>query len=303
MHYIQSNPLISIVLPTKNGSKHIRDSIESCLNQSYNNIELIIVNDASTDNTEEIVENYIQRDHRVKVLHHSKNRKLPAALNTGFKEAKGSYLTWTSDDNMYRKNALATLLSVLAKNLSVGLVYSDYSVIDGSGKILSRVLLPSSTNLCTMNVIGACFLYKREVLDRIGGYDTLRFLVEDYEYWLRIATVYQLKHISHDLYLYRKHENSLTNQHADKIKEEKDRLLLEYVDKINWLTGNMKSSTYFSLAYSAYQRTARKQALICITKFHPTCLFSMRGVKILGFVILGIIFKSSVDWIENKFFT
>jgi len=225
LSYNKSTPLVSIVLPTYNGASYIRDSIESCLKQSYQNIEIIIVNDASTDNTATIIEEYNRRYSRVKVLHHSKNRKLPAALNTGFHEAKGRFLTWTSDDNMYRDNAVSVLLTYIMKNEKVSLVYSDYSVINCDGVVISEVCLPPLSKILEMNVIGACFLYKREVFDELGGYDSSRFLVEDYEYWLRVASTYKLMHLPRDLYFYREHENSLTSQQESAVNEEKHRLL------------------------------------------------------------------------------
>src|ERR1017187_1387375 len=102
-------PVISIVLPTYNGSKYIRTSIDSCLHQTFPNFELIIVNDCSTDDTASIVEEYVAKDDRIKIIHNIQNKKLPLSLNKGFEIAKGKYFTWTSDDNYYAPHALQTL--------------------------------------------------------------------------------------------------------------------------------------------------------------------------------------------------
>ncbi|HXL56803.1 MAG TPA: glycosyltransferase family 2 protein, partial [Chitinophagaceae bacterium] len=102
-------PAISIVLPTYNGSKYIRTSIESCLNQTFTDFELIIVNDCSTDNTASIIEEYAAKDSRIIIIHNAFNKKLPLSLNTGFDIAKGKYHTWTSDDNYFAPNALEIL--------------------------------------------------------------------------------------------------------------------------------------------------------------------------------------------------
>ncbi|MFT5212615.1 MAG: glycosyltransferase involved in cell wall biosynthesis, partial [Patiriisocius sp.] len=96
-----SNPFVSIILPVYNGEKYLSKSIESCLNQTYRNIELIIVNDCSTDKTLEIVDGYLKLDSRIKVLTNSANKRLPASLNIGHLQAQGDYITWTSDDNLY----------------------------------------------------------------------------------------------------------------------------------------------------------------------------------------------------------
>src|SRR3990170_3452478 len=111
MNTAQISPKVSIVLPTYNGEKYIRQSIDSCLNQTHENIELIIVDDCSIDNTPEIIKSY--KDSRVKSLRHDQNKFLPHALNTGFSNATGEYLTWTSDDNYYAKEAIEKMVSFL----------------------------------------------------------------------------------------------------------------------------------------------------------------------------------------------
>src|SRR6266581_3781895 len=81
-------PAISIVLPTYNGSKYIRTSIESCLNQTFTDFELIIVNDCSIDNTASIIEEYAAKDGRIIIIHNAFNKKLPLSLNTVYDIAK-----------------------------------------------------------------------------------------------------------------------------------------------------------------------------------------------------------------------
>ena len=98
--------LVSIVLPTFNGEEFLAQSIESVLKQSYKNLELIIVNDCSTDSTPRIIEEFAKKDSRIKIIHNAINQKLPRSLNIGFNAASGEYWTWTSDDNYYLENAI-----------------------------------------------------------------------------------------------------------------------------------------------------------------------------------------------------
>ncbi len=123
----QNKPLVSIILPTYNGEKYIKKSIESCLNQTYPNIELIIVNDASKDNTAVIVKSF--KDSKIKYIKHKYNMGLPNSLNTGFTNAKGNYLTWTSDDNFYDKKAIEKMLNFLKKK-KCSFVYCDMYKFD-----------------------------------------------------------------------------------------------------------------------------------------------------------------------------
>lgn len=198
---------VSIVLPTYNGAKYIRQSIDSCLNQTYKNIELIIVDDGSKDETPEIVMSY--KDDRIKHIWHEKNRGLPHALNTGFAKATGEYLTWTSDDNYYSNDAIEKMLHFL-KNNNCSFVYCDfYKFYDNTSFDLYIYKLPKNPILENCNNIGPCFLYTRKVGEEIGDYDPDAFLAEDYDYWIRVSTKFSMCHLEGALYHYRIHEKSL----------------------------------------------------------------------------------------------
>lgn len=211
-------PTVSIVLPTYNGSRYIRESIESILKQTYTDWELIIVDDCSTDNTLEIVRGYESKDSRIRVIHNVINQKLPGALNVGFEDAGGNYLTWTSDDNEYLPNAL----DVMVRRLEISdtaMVCADEYVMDEKGVVKKDVVLTHiDEELCRRNTVRACFLYRREVLDSIGNYDTSLYCVEDYDYWLRVKQKYgRIDRIDQVLYKYRYHDAALTMTKKEKI--------------------------------------------------------------------------------------
>lgn len=210
-------PKVSIVLPTYNGARYIRHSIESCLAQTYSNIELIVIDDGCTDATPEIVRSY--RDRRMKYIRHGRNRSLPHSLNTGFAAAAGEYLTWISDDNFYYKEAVGKMLSFL-REAGGHFVYCDYYLFQGDNLFNRRVVrLPDTIALEKGNHIGPCFLYTRAVRDAVGDYDPAARLAEDYDYWIRVSKVFPLRHLKETLYFYRKHEASLfaTRYHEVKI--------------------------------------------------------------------------------------
>ena len=207
---INPEKMITVVLPTYNGSKYIRNSIDSIIAQTYDNWELIIVNDCSTDNTPVIVADYADKDPRIRVISNEVNKKLPASLNVGFSEARGELLTWTSDDNAYHDDAFRKMVDALNDNEDVDLVYSDFELIDTEGNHTGSVIEPEPEELKINNCVGACFLYRRSIAEKIGQYDTKLFLAEDYEYWLRVFLNGTVVHISDSLYDYRLHEKSLT---------------------------------------------------------------------------------------------
>lgn len=204
-------PEVSIVLPTYNGEQYIRQSIESILKQTFQDWELIIVNDCSTDRTIEIINQYSKSDERIKILNNNENKKLPSSLNIGFEYSVGRFLTWTSDDNLYCENALEIMKNELEVNPGVSMVHAEMINIDENGRKLGLQKFGKSDMIYFYNNIGACFLYRRSVLDKIGGYDENLFLVEDYDYWLRIFECDgKIKRIYEPLYYYRRHKNSLS---------------------------------------------------------------------------------------------
>lgn len=205
-------PLISIIIPVYNGEKYLADAIKSCLIQTYSNIEIIIVNDCSTDATLKIAEDFAAQDKRIHIINNLENKKLPASLNIGHRQAKGDYITWTSDDNIYQKDALAIMCQTLLSSRS-DIVYCDYLTIDDDGVINGQARLKPIEFLLFYGVIGACFLYKKEVFIRNNGYNENLFLVEDYDFWLRALKHSSYKKIDNPgYYLYRYHENSLTTR-------------------------------------------------------------------------------------------
>ena len=199
---------VSIILPTYNGAQYLQKSIASCLAQTYANIELIIVNDGSTDKTEEILSSF--HDQRIIYFKHDANKGVSRALNTGFKNCRGAYLSWTSADNLYKPSAIEEMVKFLEKTGS-SFVYSDYyafSAYDFSNN--EHIKLPKEPILKDGNCIGFCFLYTRNVYEKVGEYDTALKLVEDYDYWIRISKHFKLAHLNEALYFARSHRNSLS---------------------------------------------------------------------------------------------
>jgi hypothetical protein len=207
-------PRVSIVLPTYNGSKYLRQSIQSCLDQSHRNIELIVVDDGSREKIGAVVGEF--SDRRIRYVRHETNRGLPASLNTGFELTTGTYLTWTSDDNYYAGDAIERLTRFLQRHPTVSFVYSSMFIVDdrsaGSVPTVRRVLPPS--DLRHQNSVGGCFLYSREVYQEIGDYQTSATLVEDYDYWIRVSKRFRMQRLITPLYYYRYHDQSLTSLHA-----------------------------------------------------------------------------------------
>ncbi len=205
--------LVSIVLTTLNGARYIRQSIDSCLQQTYPRIELIIVDGGSTDGTLEIVQSY--RDSRLTLVHQPANTgRLPGAINLGLRYARGEYLTWTQDDCYYERDAIAILAEHLDTHPQTGLVYSAYwevNEVNGTSRLIDDAY---PEQLVDKDVIRYCFLLRRRVREIVGEHHLDMYPIQDDEYWLRIAAKFPIDYIRVPLYYYRVHPHSLTGRYG-----------------------------------------------------------------------------------------
>lgn len=206
-----SAPLVSVVLPTYQRAHLLAQAITSVLDQTHANLELIVVDDNSPDDTAAVVASF--DDARIQYVKNTPNLKLPRALNRGFALARGDYLTWTSDDNLMAPTALEKMLAVLVAG-DADFVYADYwlfSEQDADGKPVApqHERLPATLQLERGNHIGACFLYARTLYQTIGDYNPELFLVEDYDYFLRAARRFRFAHIAEPLYYFRRDDATL----------------------------------------------------------------------------------------------
>lgn len=283
--------MVSIILPTYNGEKYIKSSIQSILEQSYPDWELIVIDDCSTDSTNTIVQKFVNRDKRIKLYRNSENLRLPASLNIGFKKSQGDYLTWTSDDNLYKPYAIERLLKALQKSNQIGLVFSRMEYIDANGKSKGLSDLPGNTKeLHYHNIIGASFMYTREVYEKIGDYDTGKFLMEDYDYWLRIFKVYPIKYLPDILYQYRQHENSLTETRNRQILKSRIQLLEEELASNNLDSDTLKM-LYKEIAEASFsldQYLEMKKYLIKLKHISSDMSNVRKAVRISYFIGPGL---------------
>ena len=214
--------MVSVVLPVYNGEKDLEAAIDSVLQQSYSDLELILVNDCSTDGTADIIKKAVEKDSRVCSITNQTNQKLPESLNIGFRQARGDFFTWTSDDNRYDRDAIRVMVEALEQDKDAVLVYCDYTPVDAEGKVLEECTQQkekgNSEDMIRGNQVGACFLYRREVAEKVGEYDKNLFLVEDYDYWLRIFEAGKMIHVNQKLYFYQVHAGSLTATRAEEIR-------------------------------------------------------------------------------------
>lgn len=242
---MNEDKLITIILPIYNGEQFLAEAIESCLNQSYEKFELIIVNDCSADKSLQIAEKYQARDKRIRIVSNKSNKKLPASLNIGHNLASGEFLTWTSDDNVLKESMLEMLVREITTSNS-DLVFSNYDVIEADGTYRRTHNFGPVSSLLFASCIGASFLYKRKVFSCLGGYDEDLHTVEDYDFWLRASMQFKLYHVKKSLYKYRIHPQNLTttlqnNPEQKDLFKKKHKIVFEKLEgKLNWSNSTIK---------------------------------------------------------------
>jgi len=279
-----NNLMISIVLPTYNGSKYIEETIKSIIKQTYNKWELIIVDDCSTDETPIIIKKYINLDKRIRSVRHVENLKLPASLNTGFSHAKGEYFTWISDDNYYHQQAFKEMVDFLDSNPEVDIVYTDYAVINEEGGYIGTKIRPAPPKLLFGNGIGPSFLYRKRVQLNIGNYSEDFFTAEDYEFWLRCSFCFRMISLHKVLFYYRIHKMSLSFQKEKYIWRMADKALLKYIHKIKWANSQEKAQSFIHLTYRVFRRFELLNAIrfiICALLYAPifTITYSIKRIN------------------------
>lgn len=221
---------ISVVLPVYNGEKYVGNAIESILKQTYKNIEIIIVNDSSTDNTMEIIKKYAMNDTRISIYSNEVNQKLPKTLNIGFARATGDFLTWTSDDNRYHPMAFSKMAQILDTREDIDLVYTDFSIVDMNGNLIEEIKEEEPDEIRFKDNIGACFLYRRSLADKVGEYNPDTFLAEDYDFFIRCYKYGRFYHIPENLYDYGRHDGNLSATKKTSIAHQAFRVMNMHFD-------------------------------------------------------------------------
>jgi len=255
-------PRVSIVLPTRNRAGLLKGAIESCLSQTLTNLEIIVVDDGSEDSTPDVVMSF--NDRRLIYLKQDQ-AGLPGALNTGFRQSGGELLTWTSDDNRYHPNAIATMGRFLEIHPEIDIVYAGARLVDEAGHPLGNWPVAPPEELDRVNCVGACFLYKREVYERLGEYDPAWALVEDYEFWLRARRLFTLKAIDQPLYDLCCHNDSLTSTRWVDVRLQVLKLKTKYVWRQVpfWERRKNLGAGYLLLSHILYDRNDQLPSRRC----------------------------------------
>lgn len=192
------NPIVSIILPTYNGEKFIDRSIQSVLDQSFTDWELIVIDDGSMDDTVRKVWDFSSKDGRIRCLRNENNIGIQKSLNNGLREARGKYVARIDDDDVWiDEDKLKKQVEFFKKNIGYVLVGTGVVVMDEAEKEMLRYVLPEKDSDIRLKMLRKnCFahssvMFLREAALSLGGYDESKegLHVEDYDLWLRMGKI------------------------------------------------------------------------------------------------------------------
>jgi glycosyltransferase involved in cell wall biosynthesis len=237
---------VSLIVPTFNQAEYLGTCLDSLYFQDYPDLEIIVVDDCSTDHTRQLLDEFTQavtteqvsfasnyneksgaiertchyrypREGRcLQIIHNEKNMGSTWTYNRGFQASTGKYCTYVASDDICHPHMISTMAEILDKD-EADLVYSDMFIIDDTGRILRKFKLPDySFDACFLNwyLCGVSKLYRRELHEKFGFYDT-DYLANDHECYLRFAANgVRFKHIPKVLYSVRYHANRDVGVHS-----------------------------------------------------------------------------------------
>ena len=210
----EKKPLVSVIIPCYNHAHFLSTAVKSVLSQSYAPIEIIVVDDGSTDNTKEVTGQFSN----VKYIYQS-NAGLSASRNKGIKESKGDYLLFLDADDWLNRDAITTNLRYFATNSGLAFVSGSYDNADGNGNITNEYKVSVNNNhycrLLDYNYIGmiATVLFSKWVFNEFC-FDTKLRGCEDHDLYLKIARKYPVLHHTEKIAVYRRHSNNMSSNNG-----------------------------------------------------------------------------------------
>lgn len=223
-HSLGKSPLVSVIIPSYNHDQFIKQAIESVVNQTYDNIDLIVVDDGSTDNTVGIVEQLLQ--HYSFTFIKQPNLGVSCALNTGIKAASGEYFCFLASDDFYFPDKISRQVDFYLRHEQFGFIHGGAVPVDTKGLEISRPDY-GNVNWNTGDIfeilLNDCFIsaptvmVKRSVFDVVGFFDE-DIAIEDWDMWLRISKIYKVGFQPEYLVCYRIHaSNTFFSKNESKV--------------------------------------------------------------------------------------
>jgi len=230
-------PFISVIMPAYNSSKYINYSIKSIINQTFKSWELIIVNDASTDNTYENLKKI--KNKKIKIINLRKNIGTYRSIEKALKTSKGTFIAFHDSDDISYSKRFKIQYNFLKKRKDISLVASSYKIIDQDENIIKSKFInfsSSEVNLtfpCENLICNSSVMFKKKILQDIKFYNKNYSYSNDYFFFLRVFKKKKIKILKNFLVKYRIHDLQRTQE-----KKNQKLIILENISSLNWSKKN-----------------------------------------------------------------
>ena len=239
------NPLVSVIIPVYNGERYLPDTIESVIGQTVKDWEIVAVNDGSRDQSLAILEEFAARNPGLIRVISVENGGVSRARNRGVSEAGGTYIAFLDQDDLWTDRKLELQLEQFRSDTSLGISFTNESVIDDKGSVIREHVLTFSDNrnrgyvfehLVFENFIPiSSVMLKKELFTGIGGFDPRYSLAEDYDFLLKAVRKARVDYIDAPMLLYREHGESGTYKKIDQITGEAFSIFDTWKSRDPWL--------------------------------------------------------------------
>lgn len=241
-------PLVTVVTPSYNQGRFIRKTIESVLAQDYENIEYLVIDGGSTDETLDILKEY---DGRLTYIS-EKDQGQSDAINKGFKMAKGEIVAWLNSDDVYEPGCIKSAVEEFGKDENIGLVYADGYIIDEGGNKLKIFEYTQEFDFWKLvnfwdYIMQPATFFRANYLEQVGYLDIGLHYCMDWDLWIKLASVSEVKYV-HELWACsREYEETKTSTGGEERLEEITKLLQKYSKKKRPLgVLSYRASTYYN---------------------------------------------------------
>jgi|GEM_PF-6900245 len=273
-----THPKISVIIPVFNAERYLKLAIDSILNQTLQNIEIIAINDGSTDNSMAILNGY--SDHRLKFFENTVNLGMVATRNNAISLAKGEYIAFFDNDDISHPTRLSQELHFLESHPDIAVVGSWARFIDENGKPFGQWATPTEPDsvfkaIVQYNpIINTSVLMRKSVVDEIGE---LRGSsgVDDYEYWLRVAEKHKISNIPETLVDYRIHSNQLSLTKLSKQVNDANQLKIAFT--IRWKSLGILSKNFEPLIPTFWGKITGKENSVAKAYLYWARLYKEMG--------------------------
>jgi glycosyltransferase involved in cell wall biosynthesis len=264
-------PLVSVIMPVYNASSYLKESIDSILEQTYTNFELLAINDGSTDDSDKLLEHYAKLDPRIKIVTHKKNMRLVATLNEGLNLAKGEYIARMDSDDISFPKRFELQVAVLQKEPQIVLVAGAFEVIDEDGEFMYREVMPVNDRdikrvMLLRNVFAhGSVMFRKSAIEQVGPYRDDCGPTEDFELWSRLSTIGEFRGLETAIFRWRVNMQGISRNSADLagkyMKQHTDTLWAKALPMVIGSNELRRDSRYYFQKYKKHGFEMRKLVL------------------------------------------